>query len=407
MKLFRFRWADVKPVYTNVETINEKLKFVKNNNYTFSKGSLGGSLLKNRFSYQYIEDKRKIEIRIIHSYKQLERYIVKKIFEDDELKKSSGISGMEAYKYVEELFQNTKNTDITLYKAFSGSKYREEYKLVKNCVPKQIAYINPYICGKKVSNSFKADKSSAFPSQMTKELPTFHDCKKMKGIIEPTEEYPFAFYVVSGHINIYNELDTHNMKNRFYSFYNDCYNDSVKPEEEITILCKKSEYSLKEEFEYMYSQRKIDENQKMYMNACIGFFHRNGDPRLSLLAAVVIARNNDDMLKKAIQLYDEGNGILYIATDCIIWKGKESSVATDEKYLGSFTYEGKNGQFFGRMVGSYQYLENELVTKCSYLKNTEDKYKIPFGYLPEPKHDSLFVKVGDGETGIQIINLLG
>lgn len=405
-KPFSFLWSSVKPKFVDVEELNETLDFIKSNKYKERPFKNMDDAVNSIYKYSIKENEKIIEIHYTNDFDNHNRIVFRKLFEDDKLKQSSGITGMEAYEYVEDLFQKTKKTSTTLYKAFSGQKYINEYKLVKKCVPKQIGYITPYADKTVVKNCFKADVSSAFPSQMTKDLPTFHDCICSNGILEPTEDYPFAFYTKSGHIKIYNELDTHDMKNDFYTFYNEVYNDSIKAEEEYTILCRKSEYSLKEEFEYMYSQRKTDINQKMYMNACIGFFHRNGDPRLSLLAAVVIARNNNEMLNRVKQLEEENNGILYIATDCIIWRGNESTVATDEKYLGSFTYEGRNGKFYGVMVGAYQFLSDEgLTTKCSYLKNDEDKLLIPFGKLPEPKY-SRFMLIGDDETGRKLVSII-
>ena len=402
----KFRWASIKPISSTIEEINalnEKYK-----KYPIKKTGFGCAKVKAIRTRQFIDAEDRIELRICHGYNQYERYICKKVFDCDELKDTSGITGKDAYDYVNELFQNEHKTNITLYRAFSGTKYKDQYKAIKHCVPKQIAYILNYTKGRIVDKAYKADVSSAFPSQMKKDLPTLHDCQVISGRSNPSEEYPFAFYTKSGHIKIYNELDTRNMKNRYYSFYDEVYDDSIKAEDEITILCKKSEYKLDKEFDYMYSQRKVDINQKMYMNACIGYFHRNGDPRLSLLAAVVIARNNNEMLDRINQLVSEGNTILYVATDSIVWRGKYSNLATKDKYLGSFTYEGENGKFFGRMIGAYQYLDdkNNLTIKCSYLKNDTNKENIPFGKLPEPKHETKFIVSRSGND-IKIINVFG
>ena len=405
----KFRWATIKPIPATVQEIDELWKtYVNKKHYKVKKTGYGCSKVNAIKICQFINDEHKIELRLVHNYGEYERYICKKVFECDELKEEANISGKDAYDYVEELFQKVQKTSITLYKAFSGTKYKDEYKSIKRCVPKQIAYINGYSQGRVIKSCFKADVSSAFPSQMKKDLPTLKDCKTVSGRVEPNEEYPFAFYTKSGHIKIFNELDTRLMNSHYYSFYKEVYDDSVKKNDEVTILCKKSEYNMTKEFEFMYSQRKVDKNQKMYMNACIGYFHRNADPRLSHIAAVVIARNNYEMMNRILQLQREKNAIIYVATDCIIWKGKRSEVATTEKYLGSFTYEGFDGEFFGRMIGAYQYLDENrvLTTKCSYLKNGEDKLSIPFGKLPEPKHDTKFIIERKGEN-LKIINIFG
>ena len=402
----RFRWAEIKPIYVEANEMNELFEEVSKTHKLFKSG-FGSTKIKAVKTYCVINNQKITELRICDSYNSFRRFIVKHLYENDILKEEAGISGLDAYNYVNDLFQEKKQTELTLYRAFSGTKYKEQYKMIKHCVPKQIAFMNTVAKGRTIVNCFKADVSSAFPYQMTKPLPTLHDCKVDNGTLEPTEEYPFAFYIKSGHIKIYKELNTRNMKNRYYQ-YNDVYEDTVKPEDDITILCKVSKYNLKEEFEYMYSQRKIDVNQKMYMNACIGYFHRNGDPRLSHLAAVVIARNNNEMLKRALALEKSGNNIIYIATDSIVWRGNESNIAVEDKYLGSFTYEGKNGKFFGRMVGAYQYLDeyNVLTTKCSYLKNDSNKTAIPFGKLPEPKYGTKIV-LNNNNGKFELINIFG
>lgn len=385
----RFKWANIKPEYISYNEFNDVLRSVKSKNYKKVKFSFGSRKLSVIKTYSVLQNETKDEIRVCYGYNDFHRYIVKHIYESDELKEQSGISGMDAYDHVNRLFVEN-NPKMSLYRAFSGTKYKTEYKAVKKCVPHQISYIHPYV-GRVIDNCFKADVSSAFPSQMTKDLPTFHDCITVSGYGEPTSEYPFAFYTKSGHMKIYNELDTREMNSKYFINYSDTYNDNISALDEVTILCKKSKYNLKREFEYMYSQRNIDVNNKMFMNACIGYFHRNADPRLSLLAACVIARNNKMMLDRINTLISEGNTIIYVATDSIVWRGHESSVATEDKYLGSFTYEGKCGKFFGRMVGSYQYLDNNnnLTTKCSYLKNDDSKINIAFGKLPEAKNTRL------------------
>ena len=194
------------------------------------------------------------------------------------------------------------------------------------------------------------------------------------------------------------------MNNKYYPYYSEVYDDTILDEDEITVLCKTSEYSFKSIFEELYKHRKDNPENKLYMNAFIGFCHRNNDPRLSFLAAVAIARNNYIMLNRINTLKSEGNLILYVATDSIVWRGKYSNIASENKALGVFTYEGKNGKFFGRTAGAYQFLDDEcnLTTKCFYLRNSNDKYKIEFGKLPEPIN-AVFVRDKNGF----IINILG
>ena len=118
------------------------------------------------------------------------------------------------------------------------------------------------------------------------------------------------------------------------------------------------------------------------MNAAIGFMQRNTNPALSFISAIVILRCNIDMIRRCNQLVNEGNTVLFIATDSIAWKGKPSNIAIDEKYLGSFTYEGKNIKFLGYSSKAYQWLNNEgkCITKYSGMKK-EESAKLGFGEL--------------------------
>ena len=62
--------------------------------------------------------------------------------------------------------------------------------------------------------------------------------------------------------------------------------------------------------------------------------------------------------------------------------GKLSSVATDEKHLGTFTYEGKDIEFLGLSPKAYQWVNSEgkCTTKYSGMKK-EESAKLKFGEL--------------------------
>ena len=295
-------------------------------------------------------------------------------------------SGMNAYRAIEDKFNYYNNTKtLSLESVFSGRKYKSQYTLIKGCVPVQIQFMNVGYKGKIVEGVYKADVSSAFPSQIMRDLPTLHDCKTVSGKVEPSEEYPFAFYTKSHHIKTLDGYDSHELKSWFYERYYKC-DDKVKDADETTILCKKMSdehhTALAKAFKDCYDHRKDDNFNKFVMNASIGYFQRNKNPMLSFISAIVILRCNIDMLRRCKQLEKEGNTILFIATDSIAWKGKLSSVATNEKYLGSFTYEGKNIKFLGYSCKVYQWENNEgkCTTKYSGVKREESaKYK--FGDL--------------------------
>ena len=164
----------------------------------------------------------------------------------------------------------------------------------------------------------------------------------------------------SHHVKIYNELFTKDFgKSRYYTPYHDPEtkwkpNDSIKPEDEITVLCKKSNYDMSDIFTEIYNMRKEKPELKLYMNACIGYFHRNNNPVLSPIAAVVLARCAHEMLERCKKQKKEGNTVVLINTDSIIWKGKQSKISEYKKYFGSFTAEYEDTRVAILSVKAYQ-----------------------------------------------------
>ena len=295
-------------------------------------------------------------------------------------------SGMEAYRAIEDKFNYYNGTKtLALESIFSGRKYKLQYTLIKGCVPVQIQFMNPGYKAKIIEGVYKADVSSAFPTQIVRDLPTLHGSITVRGRAEPSENYPFAFYTKSHHIKTLDGYDSHDLNCWYYREYYKC-DDNVKDEDEVTILCpkmsEKYHEALSKAFINCYENRKKYSFYKFVMNACVGFFQRNNNPALSFVSAIVILRSDIDMIRRCYQLEEEGNTVLFIATDSIAWKGKLSSIATDEKYLGSFTYEGKNIKFLGYSCKAYQWLNNkgECTTKYSGMKK-EESAKLKFGEL--------------------------
>ena len=295
-------------------------------------------------------------------------------------------TGMNAYQRIEDKFNEFNHTKtLSLQSICSGRKYRPLYSLIKLCVPVQIQFMNVGYKGQIVEGVYKADVSSAFPTQIMRDLPTLHGSIVVPGRAEPSEKYPFAFYPNSKHIKTLDGYDSHEMNCWYYREYYKC-DDNVKDEDEVTILCpkmsEKYHTALAKAFEDCYDHRKDDSFNKFVMNAAIGFMQLNSNPALSFISAIVILRCNIDMIRRCYQLEDEGNTVLFIATDSIAWEGKLSSVAIDEKYLGSFTYEGKNIKFLGYSSKAYQWVNNEgkCITKYSGMKK-EESAKLGFGEL--------------------------
>lgn len=394
-----FNWNKVAPTYVHHEQLNELLKQLDADEHIHRRcfTHICIKSIKNLNTWCFNDGKNRKEIRVcrfvdveingdeVIDSMNFERYIWLKdyAFKSADAFEDTG-TGKDAYDAIEEKFNHFNNTKtLALESIFSGRKYKKLYTMIKKCVPVQIQYMNSYYSGKDVKNVFKADVSSAFPTQIMKDLPTLHDCKVVNGKAEPSAEYPFAFYVNSHHIKTYDGYDSKDLHSVYYSEYYSCIDD-VK--EEVTILCKKMSEkhhkALAEAFKDCYDHRKDDSMNKFIMNASIGYFHRNNNPALSFISAIVILRCNIDMLRRCAKLIDEGNEILFIATDSIAWIGNLSDVATDDKYLGSFTYEAKNTRFIGYSAKAYQYIDNHgnVITRYAGVKKEESR-KLKFGEI--------------------------
>ena len=211
-------------------------------------------------------------------------------------------SGMQAYRAIEDKFNYYNNTKtLALESIFSGRKYKLQYTLIKECVPVQIQFMNVGYKGKIVEGVYKADVSSAFPTQIIRDLPTLHGSITVSGRVEPSEKYPFAFYTKSHHIKTLDGYDSHDLNCWYYREYYKC-DDSINDADEVTILCpkmsEKYHEALAKAFEDCYNHRKDDSFNKFIMNATIGYFQRNNNPALSFISAIVILRCNIDMIRR-------------------------------------------------------------------------------------------------------------
>lgn len=314
---------------------------------------------------------------------------------------NDSMTGHEAYSRFEECYKMLNGMSRSLFSDFSGYKYKNFYLRIKNCVPIQIHYSlnNRTIYDK----GYKADVSSCFPYELAQDLPTLHDCIEVKGIVEPNEEYPFAFYPISHHHAVYNEYRTWDWRlEKFYgNYYGKKFRDLAFTDSmETTILCKKSRYSLKDVVELLYSRRNEDAENKTVMNATIGYFHRENAPTLSHIAAVVIGRSIYHMILRAKILEFEGNEVHLINTDSILWRGAKCEsivVPPSEKELGAFVSESEDCQFCIANMNCYQILEKDGTLTTKYSTKTEDqKALMPFGYIIDNYEElPIFRRVGD------------
>lgn len=402
-----FCWRRVRPEYVSPTKFNEIINGLKEDKEILEFKWINMNIKYRRIAdtWSVFDSEDRKEIRVNREVKveiekdeegtdsyactvEFHRYIwlKNKVIPVDDSVVDDENTGMNAYQRIEDKFNEFNHTtSLALESILSGRKYRPLYSLIKLCVPVQIQFMNVGYKGQIVEGVYKADVSSAFPTQIMRDLPTLHGSILVPGRVEPSEKYPFAFYVNSHHIKTLDGYDSHEMNCWYYREYYKC-DDTIEDENEVTILCPKMSdryhTALAKAFEDCYNHRKDDSFNKFVMNAAIGYMQRNSNPALSFISAIVILRCNIDMIRRCYQLENEGNTILFIATDSIAWEGKLSPIAIDEKYLGSFTYEGKNIKFLGYSCKAYQWLNNEgkCITKYSGMKK-EESAKLGFGEL--------------------------
>jgi len=250
---------------------------------------------------------------------------------------------------------------------------------LERCVPKQLYWSKnePYL-----GNVSSVDFSSHYPASLCEILPDSHTAIVKSGTIKPTAEYPFAFYVKSGHLAIYKELDTHNwLFNRNLKLedlfrlktikkpdnikvFDDTFKQYITPDEDETILMKPSKYTLKDVYQHFYDLRKVDPDAKLALNASIGQMHRkiyNRD-KYAHLAAIAIARANQKILDLIIKIKFED--IIQIQVDGILYKGGQQYGIFD-KYLGAPVQEVLNRPCRWDRLGVYMIdLGDHMKVKC-------------------------------------------
>ncbi len=269
------------------------------------------------------------------------------------------------------------------FRELNGLSLRRAYGFVdkglKRCIPKQFYFINEKYLNRLVKAS-SIDASSQYPSGCLGRLPTLDDDLYFDHYVEPTEEYPFAFYA-SGHCAEYGVFDTHNwldhkLAESLFRF-NPRDDYPLRPldkDHEHTILMKASPYTMDSTWNYFYNlKNKCQEGTEEYdlaklvMNATIGCWHRkdknkkrimsyddHGSYQLAHIAAIAIARGN----QKILNMLDEISPLLpltntlHICVDGIIYLG-DKAYGINEKKFGEFKQEYTGADFM--MTGTNTY----------------------------------------------------
>lgn len=223
----------------------------------------------------------------------------------------------------------------------------------KVCIPKQFYYMNKdYICLDK--KSWKAgisgiDDNSHYPSCALGRMPDANTMIEVEGIVEPTDEYPFAFWLESGHSAEKGVYDTRDWtEDQFWFPYLFGDRNRMKRScivDKKTVLMKASNYTMDETWKYFYALRKEDEGAKLVMNSAIGQMHQRdeGFKRYKAhpyahVAAVILGRANNKHWLKCKEI--GSRQIVSVVVDSIYYKSSKSfGCNQQEKDLGKYVQE--------------------------------------------------------------------
>lgn len=363
-KIFKINWKEVPNLMISKDEFKKKLQFFKKHGHRVESSKT--LLIKWAHDLSWQVDKR---FNSYNLYCRDTDGVLKMYFtpiDESKYERAERLGdksiGRNAFYTVSDRFR--KENGISLRRAFG---YVDKNRFEGMC-PTASSAQNERYRNREVMGCFKADISSAYPYELTKTLPDSHRYKEVQGRVLPTEEYPFAFYMTSYHIAVYGEFDSHDWDKHKFGVMQKRIHD-VPDEEEVTILMKASSYSLKNIFQDLYEHRAEHAENKIVMNAFIGFLHSKGffpckGLYMGHIAAVTIARLCERIYSVCDKLIEEGNTPLLIMTDSVAWMGRKSDVAENKKYLGSFSYEHENCTMLYYKTGQYgiRSKEGKIVT---------------------------------------------
>ena len=287
--------------------------------------------------------------------------------------------GWEAYARISDLVKK-RGKHLSVATLYGAPKDDEIYWLIKKCVPCPVNYAEEDALDQFRANVFKGDVSSCYPFELSKSLPTLFDYKRVPGRVPANEEYPFAFHLADGSVEILNEFDSAYFYDRpEYKYKN---NETELADE--TILCHAcDDYSLSEVIKILYSQRRAHPEYKDWMNLFVGFCQLNKNPRLAQISAVVIARANHRIFQLCDELRRRSQEVLLINVDSVAWVGADQpDLMTDIKELGAFCSEFRDVAMMVSGPKKYQIKDELGMTKTVWAGvESERQAALAFGEI--------------------------
>lgn len=379
MKHFNVNWLTVKPQMMTAEEINA---FLDRTGITMTKPEKGCKLITSGTKIRNKFFRAKDTIMGYHSSCGFFK-LIRTANEDVET------SAYDAWEAIEKAFM--EEYGVSLAKAFKPRNHFAEYAAVKTCVPSPINWSNRVWASRELKCVKKADVSSAYPAELSKRVPTWEKCMVVDGEVEPSSDYPFAFYS-NRHIKVLEEdgtvISTYELaKSQYYMTSKTKKNGDKeidrfldkKPEK--TILCRAAKYSFEPIMRRFYDNRKEHPEYKQFMNLAIGMFHRNKSPQYSNIAAVVLLRCSLNMVRRIEYLKSHKCIPLLVNTDSISWLGDDISLTSNTKYMGAFYLEYNDCEMYIVSPKCYQVrYNNETMTYWAGKKGLAGM-NVPFGEI--------------------------
>lgn len=292
----------------------------------------------------------------------------------NELSKSRP-SGIHSINYFRGLFK--ERTGLSLYRAFGGV----EKKDFRGFQYTPIMYCDPRFIGRTLHHFYKCDISAAYPYQGCSILPDAHQALKLTGRRDPTADRPFAFYLKSNQLAIYNELSTfewltHPLNTLFIDydefkkkmraaykadFENRFHYVPTSEQEDITLLMKASKYNFEPEFRSQYERRKTDEVAKQICNIAIGCLsspnYKVNNIHQRHITSVIYARHMVRMMQYYDEILRRGGVPVSVVTDSISWLSRKNlEIGDREKKFGAFVREVEDTDACYKAQGVYAVL---------------------------------------------------
>ena len=330
---------------------------------------------ENEISY-HLDRKKNSCILYVKENNKFKRYIAKLESSTEDI--TPAMCGTELRKVFKE------KTGVTLNKAFGTTSSND----IRLCCPKPLYYINRGYCNITLDNVTGIDVVSMYPSCVRGNLPDAHTAIEVKGRVEPSEEYPFAFYLKSHHCAEYGVFDTHDYMSFdfdlelykwlcFNSLKKCCMYNIIDDEDEVTVLMKPSSYSFDATME-TFMERKMngDTLAKAVMNIGLGTLHKNPDRQKGMrkgeeihsyyhFCAIMQGRANAMQLKTIADIKNHKGIVLQAIVDSIIYIDDcKVDYGTTEKVFGQYHLDYKKYKFrMANIINRYVVSDGKEIVK--------------------------------------------